>query len=192
MEAYRELYQEIQSLKIEIAKLKNTVEQLQRDNTVLGQENATLKEENTSLKQEVAALNEKLNTNSTNSSIPPSQDQNREKKKRKKTGKKAGGQPGHCGHKRKMFPPEEVDRQVDLYPDACPHCGSTGTFDPDPIKTHIHQQIELPEIKPDITQYNIHTCRCGKCNQSVTAESPPEGKKGFGLRVARGNSRIWH
>ena len=51
-------------------------------------------------------LSEKVNRNSENSHSPPASDApNFEKKKPKKpTGKKRGGQPGHAGHSRPLYP----------------------------------------------------------------------------------------
>lgn len=134
------------------------------------------------LRQEIATLKEKLNTNSSNSSTPPSQDPNRYKKTRKGTGRKPGGQRGHPGYSRKLFPPTEVQNHVEIYPEQCPHC-KTDEFLSDAIKTSIHQQIDLPEIKPEVTQYNLHACQCEKCGKVVSAQVPFEAKKGFGPRL---------
>lgn len=134
------------------------------------------------LKQEIAVLREKLDTNSSNSSTPPSQDPNRKKKFRKRTGRKPGGQPGHPGHSRKLFPPEDIQTHVNVYPQNCPHC-KTDKFLSPPIKTYIHQQVELPKIKPEVTQYNLHTCFCSQCGEHVSPLIPEEARKGFGPRL---------
>ncbi len=151
----------IQSLEAEISGLKQIIQEL---------------------KQEITVLRERLNTNSNNSSTPPSQDPNRKKRFRKGTGRKPGGQSGHPGHSRKLFPPEEVQTHVDVYPEDCPHC-NTDKFLCNPIKTRIHQQVELPKIKPEVIQYNLHTCHCNRCGKHVSAQIPPEAKKGFGPRL---------
>jgi transposase len=54
-------------------------------------------------------MTEKVNRNSENSHSPPASDPpNVEKTKKKKpTGKKRGGQPGHPGHSRPLYPVEE-------------------------------------------------------------------------------------
>lgn len=159
----------------EMSQLKDEIERLRR-------ENAAFQQTITDLQKEVAALKEKFNTSSNNSSTAPSQDPYRQKKPKKCSGRKSGGQPGHHGHSRKLFPPEQVQKNVDVYPETCPNCG-TGTFEPDPIKTHIQQTVELPEIKPEVTQFNFHTCRCKKCGKHVAPQVPSEAKKGFGPRL---------
>jgi transposase len=134
------------------------------------------------LKIEIANLKEKLNTNSSNSSKPPSQDPNRKTRKAKPTGKKRGGQPGHHRNTRQLAPPEEVTKIFDITPEACTSCGQK-TFDDAPIRTEIRQVTELPEVKPDVYQYNIHTCRCGRCGKHVKANVPPEAIGAFGPRL---------
>ena len=43
--------------------------------------------------------------------------------------------------------------------------------------------MELPELPPDVTQYNIHTCRCYCCGKHVKADIPDEAQYGFGPRL---------
>ena len=76
---------------------------------------SVLQEEIVFLKQEIVLLKEKLEKyenpkDSKNSSIPPSQDPNRETKSlRKKSGKKVGGQKGHKGSKlNKVSTPDKI------------------------------------------------------------------------------------
>jgi len=134
------------------------------------------------LRAEVKDLKDKLNTNSSNSSKPPSQDPYRSIKKKKSTGRKQGGQPGHTGHKRSLYPLEQVQIVHDLRPQKCPNCQSHD-FDQQVISTDVRQVIELPDTPPDITQYNIHTCRCSSCGKHVKAVIPPEAQYGFGARL---------
>jgi transposase len=63
-------------------------------------------------------LEEKVNRNSHNSHSPPSSDPPKfqTKKKKKKPGKKRGGQPGHRGHSRPLYPLEECQFLTDHYP----------------------------------------------------------------------------
>ena len=113
---------------------------------------------NKALQSKIKDLEDKLNTNSSNSSKSPSQDPFRKGKKAKPSGLKQGAQKGHQGHSRQLIPLEEVKIIHDLKPDICPECQSN-TFDSVIIGTDIRQVIELPEIPLDATQYNIHTCR---------------------------------
>ena len=100
------------------------------------------------------ALREKLNTNSNNSSKPPSQDPNRPKRSSQPSGKKRGGQPGHSGHKRRIYPSEKVNKTVEVRPKTCPTCASW-VFDRIPVSVEVRQVVDLPEITPEIIQYKI-------------------------------------
>ena len=134
------------------------------------------------LEAENQTLKERLNTNSTNSSKPPSQDPSRTKRDSTPSGKTPGGQPGHPGHTRQLYPPEKVSKTVDVKPTVCPSC-STGNFENMPIAVEIRQVIDLPEIPPDVTQYNVHTCKCCRCGKHVRADIPKEAERGFGPRL---------
>lgn len=115
---------------------------------------AEQKEQIAALLKENQELKEKLGTNSSNSSKPPSQDPNRKSRRSEPTGKKPGGQPGHAGHKRKLYPPEKVSKTIEVRPEVCPECASW-VFERIPVTVEIRQVIDLPEISPEITQYNI-------------------------------------
>lgn len=141
-----------------------------------------LRAEIIALKAEIKDLKDKLNTNSSNSSKPPSQDPFRAARKAKRTGRKQGAQPGHSGHRRNLYPLENVQTVVEVKPNECPNCLSTA-FDKDVISTEIRQVVELPESPPDVTQYNIHTCRCVCCSKHVKANVPSEAQYGFGPRL---------
>lgn len=58
-----------------------------------------LQEENKQLREENTRLKEQLNTNSKNSSLPPSRDLKKKKQDKPKSGCPRGGQPGHKGTK---------------------------------------------------------------------------------------------
>src|SRR5436190_23527348 len=107
------------------------------------------------LSKRIEELEERLRTNSKNSSKPPSSDRNGGKKEgKRKKGKdkrKAGGQPGHEGKGRELLPPEETDHIEMCYPERC-ECGGHvergGVY-------HRHQVYELPEVKPVVTEYRL-------------------------------------
>jgi transposase len=142
-----------------------------------------LEKENAALRRENAALKEKLGKSSRNSSKPPSSDgpQVPSRPKRTPTGRKPGGQPGHERHERALVPIEEVDEVVVLKPARCGDCWEqlTGT-DPTPRR---HQVAELPEVRPVVTEYQLHTLTC-TCGCVTTADLPkgvPSGS--FGASV---------
>lgn len=134
------------------------------------------------LLKENQELKEKLGTNSSNSSKSPSQDPNRKSRCSKPTGRKPGGQPGHAGHKKTIYPAEKVNTTIEVKPELCPGCTSW-VFERIPIAIEIRQVVDLPEISPEITQYNIHTCKCLGCGKHVRGDVPKEAERGFGPRL---------
>lgn len=81
------------------------------------------------------------------------------------TGKKRGAQPGHPPQLKQWLPRERVTTTVAYVPDCCAKCDTplsptAGPNDPDPT---IHQLVELPTIRVDVTEYQGHarTCACG-------------------------------
>src|SRR4051794_41907951 len=100
------------------------------------------------LEQRIADLEERLNTNSTNSSKPPSSDPPSVKRRppASPSGKKRGGQPGHRRQARPLVPPEQVRRVIDCKPPRCRFCGDAlAGDDPEPIR---HQVAEVPPVLP--------------------------------------------
>ena len=121
----------------------------------------------------IVQLFEKIETlmrskNSRNSSVPPSKDENRPLKNqslRTVSGKKIGGQTGHEGTTLKMV--ENPDTIIIHKPDFCTNCGNdlkTSTFE----YLIRRQIIDIPPIKPEITEHQIFKtiCSCGFCNVS--------------------------
>jgi transposase len=113
---------------------------------------------------------------SNNSSIPPSQDQNRAcYPKREASGKKSGGQPGHKGHSHPLS--DTADKVIECpLPEQCPHCGCTDLEPPDTILPRV-QEVDIPEVKAHVTEYHRRMARCRSCKRRV--KSPlPEGVHG--------------
>jgi transposase len=128
----------------------------------------------------IAELEELLNKNSRNSSKPPSSDSPETKRVPKKpSGKKAGGQPGHEKHERVFLAPDKI---FDVMPEACSCCGKKlHGVDPTPAR---HQIVELPKIKPEVTDFMLHSLTCEECGK-VTFSGLPHGipSRGFGPRL---------
>jgi transposase len=109
-------------------------------------------------------LEGKLGLNSKNSSLPPSQDIYR-KKEKKRSNKKPGGQPGHKMHKRELLVTDEV---ISCRIEQICKCGGRIVLE----KEAIHQKVELPEIKPIVTEYRLQKGQCKVCNRRVSANLP--------------------
>lgn len=128
--------------------------------------------------EKLSTQQEKLNTNSKNSSLPPSSDLFKKKKKKKyhgkgkSTTKKQGAQPGHEGKGRRLLPPEEVDHTITLLPKT--QCGCGGKVKVIPEKFKRQQQFELPKIMPIVTEYRRVYGTCSDCGD-IHCGSLPTG-----------------
>lgn len=114
-------------------------------------------------------LKERLNNNSSNSSLPPSKDYQKKKPDRVPSKNSSGGQKGHKGHFRQLLDSQEVDFIVD-----CPlptHCLCGGKIN---LKNDFqrHQVYELPEIKLQVTEYQLAKGCCTQCRQHPIADLP--------------------
>jgi transposase len=118
------------------------------------------------LQKEVDQLKRKKPKNSSNSSLPPSQDLFRLKNQslRKKSNKKTGGQPGHTGETLSMS--ETPDETIPHMPDAlCPFCGKIHTPESAEIISK-RQVIDIPVVKAKVTEHLVYgiKCSCGNIN----------------------------
>jgi transposase len=157
--------------------LTQRVEQLE----VFEKDNKQLRKENTELKNRLANYEHPKNSN--NSSIPPSQDENRPKRNqslREKTGRSPGGQKGRKGSTLKMIEsPDVVEKHI---PDFCICCGkdvSNGDY----IFVGKRQVIDLPEIKLHVREHQIFKRIC-TCGHQTTGQYPSEAN----APVSYGNS----
>jgi transposase len=135
------------------------------------------------LQEQVRTLQEQLNQTSRNSSRPPSSDPPPSPRPRRPRGqRRRGGQPGHPGHTRTLRPVEEVDEVVVLKPEQCSGCHAPlSGDDPTPFR---HQVIEIPPIKPVITEYQWHQLVCPECGETTRAPWPDGVPSGtYGPRV---------
>lgn len=150
----------------------------------LSKEVELLKQEVVVLKKQNAELQEKLNTNSKNSSKPPSTDFKKKKKNKnhKSSGRSPGGQPGHKGNFRQLVSIEKVDTVIPCPPPAtCQDCRVALS----PLnEIERHQVFEIPLPRYEITEYQIFKARCGCCQKIYHGETPALiGRRGFGVRV---------
>jgi transposase len=103
----------------------------------------TLHNELTQLRERVEALEARLQADSTTSQRPPSSDSPYKKPRQRSTTtprRKAGGKPGHPGHRQALLAPTTVQ---ELRPERCA-CGNPTLTLLRPYYTH--QVLELPPI----------------------------------------------
>jgi len=135
------------------------------------------------LEATVQELMERLQQDSRTSSRPPSSDPpERERPRRQPSGRRPGGQPGHPGQTRMLVPVEEVDVVIPLKPDVCARCQQPlEGDDPQPQR---HQVVEIPPIKPVVSEYQLHQLICPACGDTTRA-SWPDGvtTRAYGPRV---------
>ena len=104
--------------------------QMQLDDALasLGQHQEQIRQ----LQQQLADAKAKLNTNSSNSSLPPSSDRFHGKRRPPpapgQPRKKRGGQPGHRRHQRLLVPADQVRQTIPCVPSACRRCGRPLTW----------------------------------------------------------------
>jgi transposase len=141
----------------------------------------TVRNELGQLQDRVETLEARLRQNSTTSHRPPSSD-NPYKKPRQHTAattpRKAGGKPGHLGHRQVLLPPTTVQ---ELRPERCA-CGNTTFALTTPY--HTHQVIELPPIALEVTHWVLHQGWCQACGRWSQAHVPAAHATGYGPRFS--------
>jgi transposase len=132
------------------------------------------------LEARLADLEARLNQNSTNSSKPPSSDPPHAKPAPPRTpsGMRKGGQPGHPKRTRPDLPPDTI---VELRPGTCDRCShALAGDDPEPLR---HQVVELPPIRPVVTEYRRHRLPCPNCGRVTCPALSADARGGYGPRV---------
>ena len=133
------------------------------------------------LLERIGKLEAKLGMNPQYSSLPPSSQHPhaRPQPPKRKSKKRRGGQPGHAKQERPLIPSENCDHVEPLRPTECRRCGAAlSGKDPQPWR---HQVWELPEIKPNVTEYQRHRLVCPVCGETTCAALPagvPQGQSG--------------
>jgi transposase len=150
---------EVEALKIKLSKSNIRIKELEI--------------ENKQLKAKLAKY--EVKRDSSNSSIPPSQDPFRKKNTslRKSSGKKSGGQKGHKGHHLKMV--EHPDQVVDVKVDLCSSCRQSLTLG-DHHLYRTYQVTDIPPVKPQVTEYRVYQAHCPCCGNKEVAPHNRPGK----------------
>lgn len=159
---------EIQKIKMIVSSLEKTILD---QNSIIQQQSEkiqTLVQEVNDLRIENEALKKKLQKkNSSNSSIPPSKDENRPKKNqtlRRSSDRKSGGQKGHQGDTLKMT--QSPDITINHIPSFCRKCGKK--LDQEAMFEQKRQVIDIPPIQSVTTEHRVFSriCNCGYCTKS--------------------------
>ena len=139
----------------------------------------TMQHDLMALHQRVDTLETRLHQHSTTSHRPPSSDHPYKKPRQRSaqgTPRKAGGKPGHPGHRQVLLLPTAVH---ELKPVRCA-CGNTTFAVTTPYYTH--QVIELPPIEVEVQHLVLHQGWCTACGTRNQAQIPPEHATGYGPR----------
>ena len=145
-----------------------------------------LEKEVVELRAENELLKEQLAKTSGNSSLPPSKNPLNFKPNRKEpTGKKRGGQLGHKGHERKLYPLEMCQEVILHYPQNCSKCGAKVVVEEN-AQPYRHQTVEVPPIKPLITEHQFYAAVCACCGKENQAPEMSEivSQSVYGSKVA--------
>lgn len=122
----------------------------------------------------VARLEERLNKSSGNSNKPPSSDSVYRSPAPAKPEGRAKRKKRTWGKSRDLLPAEAVDRAVVVKPETCSHCGDRLSGEEVEGEVWRHQVVEIPVPKAELTEYQLHACRCERCG-AVTRAGLPEG-----------------
>ena len=152
----------IQVLIKKVEELARRIDRSEKENKILCPENAVLK-------TEIEELKARLDSNSHNSSKPPSSDGYNKKPGffKEKNGKQ-GGQKGHKG--RTLQQVENPDKIVKCIPDKC-NCGHEFTKD-ELILSETRQVFDLPQPCLEVTEYQIHKATCPVCSKLCKGIAP--------------------
>jgi transposase len=112
------------------------------------------------------------------SSKPPSTD----RKEQREKSKPGGAKPGHEGHSRTIR--DTPDEVVEHRPGCCSCCGAALVADLPAETVSIHEQIDLPEVKPLVTHHRRLAVICPTCGTRVVAPVPQAARSTpFGPRL---------
>lgn len=150
-------------------------EQLQAQVALQAKQIESQSEEIRVLKSRIKELEDQLATNSKNSSKPPSSDgfkSPKDRSLRKSSGKQPGGQKGHQGQGGKLF--DDPDETFKFSVAHCPDCDLDLTQHfPDEVLRK--QLVDIPPVKPHVTEYQIELKTCPCCGRQWRAVGCPTG-----------------
>jgi transposase len=131
-----------------------------------------LVEERKQILAKIEALEERINKNSKNSSIPPSKNGFGGLVSHKVTAKRKPLklQSRRIKPERKLYEVAECVATHEFKPSNCSSCGYELTGEDSHPKRH--QIVDLPVLKPLITEYRLHQLECEHCGDKTRASLP--------------------
>lgn len=137
------------------------------------QQIAALQAQVAALQARVKELEDRLATDSHNSSKPPSSDgfSRPNGSMRQASGKKPGGQPGHRGHTLRMV--DTPDQIVRHRATRCSCCGAS-LEGSEPVGYERRQVVDLPPVKLEVVEHRAEVKECPACGERTQGEFPPE------------------
>jgi transposase len=174
---------ELERLRAENVELRRDNQELRREVADVRAENEDLRTLVSKLETRIAELERRLNKNSSNSSKPPSTDDDADRDQRQaeaaeraaknRPASKKVRRPGkQRGVKGKHLARVEPDHTIVHAPLECSDCGST--LDDAPVTgRETRQVLDFPERSYQATDHVVEKRRCG-CGTETKAEFPPE------------------
>ena len=167
---------DLAALRVENAALRAQIGQLEAlraENAALRAQIGELTGAVGELTGRVAELTARLRADSSNSSLPPSQDppSARPRSLRRPSGRKPGGQAGHPGATLEMA--EHPDRVVVHRPERCQGCGQAFEEDAEVVGVEARQVFDLPEeIRLIVVEHRLESLCCAACRSATKAAAP--------------------
>ena len=145
---------------------------------------AVSQEQSAALSARIKVLEDRLATDSHNSSKPPSSDALAKKpvSLRAPSGRKAGGQKGHPG--RTLLFCDSPDQIILHAPERCAACGS-GLAGVEAAHTQSRQVVDVPPLALVTTEHRVATKVCVGCGHATAAAFPAGVTEpvGYGARL---------
>ena len=165
-----------------IDSLEKEVITLRRENISLRKENSELRKENSELRLRLKEKGHKKD--SSNSSVPPSKDENRFRKNqslREKGKRPNGGQKGHKGTTLEFI--SNPDKIIDHIPKHCSSCQEE--LKSDLTLVDQRQIIDIPPIQAKVYQHNYYErlCNCCGLRNSLQTDNLPKAKVYYGPKI---------
>jgi transposase len=196
-----DVQRELERLQREHQELKRSRDEAQRDVKRLEQENERLRKRGKQLEEKGKQLEEKgkqleergkqleEQVKRLEAALERSQRAGKRqaapfsKGKPKKTPRRPGRRPGkEHGPATWRRRPKQIDEVVEApLPSRCPDCGGRVR------ETSVAQQFqaELPEVRPHVTQFNVHVGRCSDCDRRVQGRHPQQSSDALGAAASQ-------